>query len=203
VIGITSKLASIHVTTKVSSSQVQPVGQKASALAADASRAATHMSSRRGGEGVAILLAAQHLGISGKVICKQTHNYVRSEVFKAMKIWTGLSRRAVLWWSQTFASAVPQHRRLVASFSPRSLQGSPCGICGVHCGTGIGFSQEFFGFSLSVSFRQCSVVTHVSSGGRTMGPPLAASVPHRQSHCVLTIIKINVSLCFGGRIWSQ
>lgn len=68
VIGMTSKLASIHVTTNVSSSQVHPVGQKARALAAEASSAATHMNIRRGGEGLVILLAVQHRGISGMAI---------------------------------------------------------------------------------------------------------------------------------------
>jgi hypothetical protein len=42
------------------------------------------------------------------------------------------------------------------------------------------FFSESFGFPLSVSFHRCSIFTHVSSGGRTMGP-LEAAVPQRHS----------------------
>jgi hypothetical protein len=42
------------------------------------------------------------------------------------------------------------------------------------------FLSESFGFPLSVSFHRCSIFTHVSSGGWTMGP-LAAAVQQRHS----------------------
>jgi hypothetical protein len=34
---------------------------------------------------------------------------------------------------------------------------SPCGICGGQSGTGTGFSPEYFGFPLSVSFYRCPI----------------------------------------------
>jgi hypothetical protein len=46
--------------------------------------------------------------------------------------------------------------------------------------------SESFGFLLSISFHRCSIFTHVSSGGWTMGP-IAAAVPQRQPHPIATI----------------
>jgi uncharacterized membrane protein YccF (DUF307 family) len=151
VIGITSRLASIHVTTKVSSSHVQPVGQKARALAADASRAATHISSSRGGEGVAILLAAQHLDISGKGICEQEH-YIRRHVLKATNIWIVVCW-AVTQCYLTVVTNVPLGRTIqwsVAGFSqrfaPRKYK-RELRCTKWHSGR---FLSEFFGFPLAL-----------------------------------------------------
>jgi hypothetical protein len=49
-------------------------------------------------------------------------------------------------------------------------QVNPCGIYFGQTGTGTGFFSESFCFPLSVSFYRCSIFSHVSSGGWTMGP---------------------------------
>jgi hypothetical protein len=43
------------------------------------------------------------------------------------------------------------------------------------------FFSESLRFPLSLSFHHCSIFTHVSSGGQTMGP-LVAAVPQRHSN---------------------
>jgi hypothetical protein len=45
---------------------------------------------------------------------------------------------------------------------------NPCGICGGHCGTGTGFSQELFGFPLSLYHSTVALQTHISCGTRNM-----------------------------------
>jgi hypothetical protein len=42
------------------------------------------------------------------------------------------------------------------------------------------FLSEFFGFPLTVAFHYYSIFTHVSSGGWTMGP-LMAAIPQKHS----------------------
>jgi hypothetical protein len=69
-------------------------------------------------------------------------------------------------------------RRLLTAEVQVRCQDSPCGICGGQSVTGTNFFSEYFRFPLSVSFHRCSIFTHISPGGCTMGP-LAAAVPQR------------------------
>jgi hypothetical protein len=56
--------------------------------------------------------------------------------------------------SSAMAHAV-SYRHLTVEVLVRSRV-SPCGICGGQSGTGTGFSPEYFGFPMSVSFHRCS-----------------------------------------------
>jgi hypothetical protein len=67
-------------------------------------------------------------------------------------------------------------------------QDSPCGTCGGWNGAGTGFYRKSFGLPLLTSIEHLSILTHVIWRGWTMGR-LAAAVPWRQSHPIVTIKK--------------
>jgi hypothetical protein len=76
---------------------------------------------------------------------------------------------------------------ITSVYSPASHCGDPgllrrlsSRICGRQCCTGTDFFPSPSVFPLSVSSHRCSIFTHVSSGGWTMGP-LTAAVPQRHS----------------------
>jgi hypothetical protein len=72
---------------------------------------------------------------------------------------------------------VVSHRPLTAEARVRARV-SPCGICGGQSGTGTGFSSEFFGFSSVSIIIPPGVHTHISFGGRTIGPLVTAVGRH-------------------------
>jgi hypothetical protein len=50
-------------------------------------------------------------------------------------------------------------RRPLAAEARVRSRVSPCGICGGRSGTWTGFSPEYFGFTLSISFYRCSITS--------------------------------------------
>jgi hypothetical protein len=60
-----------------------------------------------------------------------------------------------MYTGRAMAQAVSR-RPFTAEAQDRSRVG-PCGICGGQSGIETGFSPEYFGFALSISFQRCSI----------------------------------------------